>query len=118
MSRIKIDGVETEIQSIDLIDEVMKSNKAEQFVIRKIKDGINYSNGYSAVVSIRRKELTSTEQQYLDMGYKSLKSRNLVIRVAQGMYMLNPNALIVPNYTKAIEIWNEAVAKKKRIAED
>lgn len=104
MNRHKIFG-------IDLLDAGMDATKAGQWLIRKIKVGITYENDYSPVVKISRKELTKSEQNYLDKGYAELSAKDLVRRIKQGHYMINPNALIPPNYDEAIKIWDEAGKK-------
>ena len=96
------------IQSIDLLEEVMTMSKPAQMVIRLIKDQITYDRDYNPVVRISRKTLTKSEQNYLDKGLKELFAKDLVRRVKQGHYMINPSALIPPNYDKALVIWNNA----------
>jgi hypothetical protein len=93
------------IKSIDLLEEVMTVSKAAQFVIRLIKSGITHETDYNPAVKISRKTLTKSEQNYLDKGYKELVGKDLVRRVKQGHYMINPNALIPPEYDKAVIIW-------------
>ena len=93
------------IFGIDLLRELANSSKAAQWLILKIKDGIAYENNYNPVVKVSSKVLTSTEQQYLAKGYKELKEKNIVKRIKNGHYMINPNALIPPDYSSAIEIW-------------
>ena len=100
------------IQSIDLLEEVMTMSKAAQMVIRLIKDEITYERDYNPVVKISRKELTKSEQNYLDKGFKELQEKDLVRRVKQGHYMINPNARIPPNYDEALVIWNAAGESK------
>lgn len=100
------------IQSIDLLEEVMSMSKAAQMVIRMIKEQITYDRDYNPVVKISRKELTKSEQNYLDKGFKELKDKDLVRRVKQGHYMINPNELIPPNYDEALAIWNNAGAQE------
>lgn len=94
------------VYSIDLISEIIDSNKAEQYLIKAIKDGITYDNNYDPVVKVVG--VTSTEKQYLKNGYKSLFERNLVVRVKKSHYMINPNALVPLDYEGALEIWNKA----------
>lgn len=105
MNRHKIFG-------IDLLKELANSSKAGQWLLLKIKDGINYDNDYNPVVNIVSKELTSTEVQYLKRGYAELVAKDLVRRIKQGHYMINPNALIPPNYDEAIKVWDEAGKKE------
>jgi hypothetical protein len=100
------------VKSIDLLDIVIEISKAGQWLLLKIKDGINYDNDYNPVVNIVSKELTSTEVQYLKRGYAELVVKDLVRRIKQGHYMINPNALIPPNYDEAIKVWDEASKKE------
>lgn len=92
------------IQSIDLLKELANSSKAGQYLILSIKDGIKFETNYNPVVKLVSN--TSTEKQYLLAGYKELHSRGLVKRIKQSHYMINPNALIPPDYDSAIDIWN------------
>lgn len=94
------------VKSIDLIDVVIASSKAGQFLIQKIKAGMNWDNSYHFVTKINSSSLTSTEKQYLAIGYKELEAIDIVRRVKRGHYMLNPNALISIQYDEAIALWN------------
>ena len=96
------------IQSIDLLEEVMAMSKPAQMVVRLIKDQITYDRDYNPVVKISRKTLTKSEQNYLDKGLKELFAKDLVRRIKQGHYMINPNALIPPNYEEALALWDSA----------
>ena len=95
-----------QVKSIDLIDVVIASSKAGQFLIQKIKAGMNWDNSYHFVTKINSSSLTSTEKQYLAIGYKELEAIDIVRRVKRGHYMLNPNALISIQYDEAIALWN------------
>ena len=95
-----------QVKSIDLIDVVIASSKAGQFLIQKIKAGMNWDNSYHFVTKINSSLLTSTEKQYLAIGYKELEAIDIVRRVKRGHYMLNPNALISIQYDEAIALWN------------
>lgn len=107
------------IKSINLIEEMFKSAKAGQWLINMIQQGINYENEYSPVVLIRKNELTPLQQKYLKEGYKELVCRDLVRRIKNGYYMINPNALIPPDYEKALAIWEEAEARNtKKVNKD
>lgn len=106
------------IQSIDLIDALIASSKAAQFVIQAIKNGITYANDYSPVVIINRKELTKTQQRYLVDGFKELSAKDLVRRISNGKYMINPNALVPLDYAEALQIWNSAAKRNGKIAEE
>lgn len=99
------------IQSIDLLTELANSTKAGQFLLLTIKNGITYGNDFNPVVRISKKLLTSTEQQYLIIGYKELLAKDLVRRVKNGYYMINPNALIPPDYASAIKVWESCAER-------
>jgi len=93
------------IQSIDLLDEVIASNKAEQYVIKIIKDSVTYDSP-DGVVTIPTHRMTDTEKRMFRRGYKTLYERDLVRRVKRGQYMLNPNALILNSYANCLDVWN------------
>lgn len=94
------------LKGIDLMDELVASTKAEQFLLIAIKNGIGYSNEYHYVVRLRPSEYTVYQQKLLLEGYQGLFKRNLVRRVKRGHYMINPNALIPMEYKEAVEFWN------------
>lgn len=96
------------IFAIDLLRELANASKAGQFLLLAIKDGITHANNYNPVVNIRKNELTKTQQQYLVVGYKELVEKDLVRRVKNGWYMINPNALVPLDYEEAMEIWENA----------
>lgn len=107
------------IYAIDLLEEVAKSTKAEQFLLLSIKDGICYGNDYNPVVKVVPE--TETQKQYIKLGYKSLVTRGLVLRIKKSHYMINPNALIPPDYEGALQIWEAAVKRqptKDRLKQD
>lgn len=92
--------------AIDLIDVVIASSKAGQFLIQKIKAGMSWDNNYHFVTKIESKYLSSYEQKLIVEGYRELEAIDIVRRVKRGHYMLNPNALISLQYDEAIELWN------------
>ena len=106
------------IVSDELIDAVCTVSKAGQFVILAIQEGITYENNYSPVVTINRKTLTATQQQYLVTGFKELSAKDLVRRISNGKYMINPNALVPLDYEEALQIWNSAAKRNGKIAEE
>ena len=97
------------IYGIDLLRELANSTKAEQFLLLAIKDGICYGNDYSPIVKVIPE--TETQRKYIQLGYKSLLARELVIRIKKSHYMINPNALIPIDYEGSLRIWEEAVNK-------
>lgn len=102
----------------ELIDAVCTVSKAGQFLILAIKDGITFENGYSPVVSNSKKDLTKTQQCYLVDGFKELSAKDLVRRISNGKYMINPNALVPLDYAEALQIWNSAAKRNGKTAEE
>ena len=92
------------IGSIDFLEELVDSTKAEQFLLLAIKNGMNYDNGYKPVVKVIG--ASKYEQNMIAEGYKSLYARNLVRRTKKAHYIINPNAFIPLNYEGALDIWN------------
>lgn len=96
------------LQSIDLLDEVIKSNKAEQYVIQLLKDLTTYDSP-DGVVVIPTHQMTETQKRSFRKGYKTLRERGLVRRVKRGEYMINPNALILNSYKQSMIEWNKYI---------
>ena len=92
------------IGSIDFLEELVDSTKAEQFLLLAIKNGMNYDNGYKPVVKVIG--ASKYEQNMIAEGYKSLYARNLVRRTKKAHYIINPNAFIPLNYEEALDTWN------------
>lgn len=97
------------IESIDLLTEQVTMSTAGRWLIALISRSINWQNDYNPVVKIVNKNLTPTEKDYLKDGFKELKEKDLVRRIKQGHYMINPNALIPLDYPEALKIWDSAV---------
>ena len=79
------------IQAIDLLEEVAKSTKAEQFLLLSIKDGICYGNDYNPVVNVTGE--TKYQQNMITEGYKSLAARGLVLRIKKARFLIVMNML-------------------------
>jgi hypothetical protein len=94
------------IQSIDLLDEVMDMTKAEQLVISTIKGIYEWDNQDNEAYVALSRILSKTNCVVFRKGYKLLKEKNLVRRTKQSHYMINPNAYIPLNYRKSLELWN------------
>jgi len=99
------------IQSIDLLDEIIKMTKGEQKVIILIKNLITYENRTGEVYVKFGKDEKATQKKFLE-NYKLLERKNLVRRVKQSHYMVNPNALIPLDYETALKEWNELKENK------
>ncbi|MFA7029619.1 MAG: hypothetical protein WC179_05050 [Candidatus Cloacimonadaceae bacterium] len=95
------------IQAIDLLDEFHKMSKAEQFIVLTIKDGVSYYN-QNGEVYIDMSKFSDTIQRTWRKGFKLLSDKNLVRRTKRSHYMVNPNALIPPDYDSAIELWEKS----------
>jgi hypothetical protein len=100
------------IESIDLIKEITKMTKAEQFLILAIKDGITYATDYNPVVKVSGS--TKHQKNQIIDGYRKLSEKNLVRRIKNGWYMINPNALIPTDYPSALKIWKDAEERNTR----
>lgn len=100
------------IESIDLLREIANMSKPAQFLVLAIKDGMSWVNGFSPVVRITQSELCATHQKYLKKGFKELKEKDLVRRIRRSHYMVNPNALIPPDYEEALKVWEDADPNK------
>ena len=94
------------IQSIDLLDVAMDSNKAEQLVIRTIKNKLDYLTVNGEVYISSSKEFTDTEARMFRKGFKGLKDKDLVRRTKLSHYMINPNALVPADYEAALKLWD------------
>lgn len=93
------------IQSIDLLDEIMAMTKAEQLVIKTIKDAYEWDNQNNEVFLQLSKILSKSNCTVFRKGYKLLKDKNLVRRTKTNHYMINPNAFIPQDYNKAQILW-------------
>jgi hypothetical protein len=93
------------IQSIDLVDEVMRMTKAEQLVISQIKKEYDWDNQDNEVYLQLSRILTKSECTVFRKGYSLLKAKNLARRTKTNHYMINPNAYIPLNYKKALDLW-------------
>lgn len=93
------------IKSIDLLREVVKLSKPAQNTILWLKDELAWDN-QTGEVKIEMKNLTNSQQQQFQKGYKELNSKNLMIRTRRSHYMMNPNALIPLDYEAGLKLWN------------
>lgn len=94
------------IESIDLLNEVMKMTKAEQLVITTIKNAYAWDNQDNEAFIPLSRVLSKSNCVVFRKGYKILKDKNLVRRTKQGHYMINPNAYIPMDYQKGLELWD------------
>lgn len=93
------------IKSIDLLREVVKLSKPAQNTILWLNDELAWDN-QTGEVKIEMKNLTNSQQQQFQKGYKELNSKNLMIRTRRSHYMMNPNALIPLDYEAGLKLWN------------
>jgi hypothetical protein len=93
------------IQSIDLLEEIVTLSKPAIIVLNRIKNAIRYDN-QTGEVKLPMSELTSSEQRQFEAGYKELSTRNLAKRTKRSHYMINPHALIPLDYDAALELWD------------
>jgi hypothetical protein len=100
------------IKAVDLLDEIMKMTKAEQYVIRVIKEEITYYNTTGEVAVATSALPSDTCRTTFKNGFKLLCQKDLVRRTKRGHYMINPNALIPIEYDEALTIWNKNESKE------
>jgi len=99
------------IQSIDIIDILMDCSRAGQQVFRWIKKGIAwdpYEKRMNYISIIRRKDLTKAQEKMFDRGISELLKLDLVRRLKPSHYIINPNALIPPDYVLWLKVWKKA----------
>lgn len=94
------------IKSICLIDAMADSSSAGRELIRTITKLMVFDPKEEGVrFIIKLKPGFDIPPQILKRAYKELHAIDLVRRVKQSHYMLNPNAMIT-NYEKQMEVWD------------
>lgn len=99
------------IDSIDFIDELVNSSRAELFVIREIRRALVWANPDGEVRILMRDYSVSDWKQF-KRGYKLLAARELVIRTKRSHYMINPKALIPFDYKQGADLWQSVITDK------
>ncbi len=97
-------------ESIDLIQEVMDMTSNEQFCFMAVKKGIYYcpyEEYYIHEINVNTRLMSKTDRNKFSAGFVKLKAKGLMARVATGVYMINPNALIPGRYAKYKKLWDE-----------
>ena len=99
------DGVKTrEFQSYPYEQTLIQLNANEARLFGLILTNYDRNTGYSIVDLSNR---TSAEKVELSKGYKGLKKRELVKRVRQKTYLINPCAKIHFTFFEQLyEVWN------------
>jgi len=95
------------IESIDMVNEIMLMTKAEHLVIKTIKSAIDKqwdSTTWEMYLPLA-KLLSKSKYGVFFKGFKLLKDKNLVVRTKQGHYLINPRAFIPPDYQAAMKLW-------------
>lgn len=93
------------IKSIDLMKEMSLMSKPALYALLVIRDNLHWDNR-TGVVPVNLSDKSLALKQKFKKGFKELKEKNLAINVRRGYYMINPNALIPLDYTKALAVWN------------
>ena len=83
------------------ISTLLAFNKGEQWFYGLIHDQLDYTNNIAHILSSSR---SKSELPKMSNAYTSLKAKGLVKRVRKEVYIVNPDALISPNYYEAIKI--------------
>lgn len=103
------------IKSIDLLDVLMDCSRPAQSVFRKLKQQLvwdPYEGEIRYIAVMRRKDMIKSEEKQFDRGVKELIDLDIVRRLKPSHYMINPNALIPPNYEKWCKVWDKAGGKE------
>ena len=87
-----------------LIAVLLAFNKGEQWFYGLIHSNLDYTNNTAHIPS---SSLSKSDLPKMSIAYKSLKAKGLVKRIRKELYIVNPDALIHPNFYDAIKLkWN------------
>ena len=84
-----------------LISTLLTFSKGEQWFYGLIHKELDYTNNIAQILS---SSLSKSDLPKMSKAYNSLKAKGLVKRVKKELYIVNPDALIHPNYYEAIKI--------------
>lgn len=101
------------IQSINLIQEIVKCSKPAQKVLAWVQEGMvwnSYDESISFIVKVCPE--SKEDKRTLIEGFKELAEKDLVRRVKRSHYMINPNALVT-DYHKQMLLWDTLDNKSK-----
>ncbi len=105
--------------TMNFTKELLAMDRKEAFLFNILMDNRvapDESRPYirSNYTSVDVSKLTKSEKKRVYEGYKTLSEKGLIIRVANGKYLINPN-LVVTNdnlYVKELADWNELKLKE------
>ena len=97
-------GMETRhFKSYPYEEALMQFTANEDKMYRLILKNYDYTTGYSVVDTAT---FSPSEKNKLSLGYKALKQRDLVKRVKQKTYLINPTAKIHLNlFDELLAVW-------------
>jgi len=90
---------------MEALDLIARFNSAEALAFIALKDKRQWDDNS---VLFSTAELSPTDKVVFSRGYKSLASKDLVVRIKKGVvseYLFNPNFIIPAEYSKTLERW-------------
>lgn len=91
------------LEGYPLLDVMADMSKAEAWFFKLVRRNMNINTN---IAHIQNNLLSKSDQQKKKLAYKSLKSKDLVRRVQREMYMVNPDAMILPAaYEENKKVW-------------
>ena len=108
--------------SMDYTKELLNMSAPERFMFgllmdNRIASDKNKPHIKSNFTYIDNHNLTGTEKKYLNIAYKKLREKNIIVRTRRQNYIINPRMVISNDYWETDEfLYTEAVEKltKKR----
>ena len=83
--------------SMNLVQEMSMLSKPASWLFAELEKNLDYSGITARIVSSK---LNESEIKRLRRGYKELRGKDLVRRVKQNTYMINPTLIIPPHYNE------------------
>ncbi len=102
------------LKSIDLLQEVANMNSDEKFCFFEIKNKITFSpldDKYIYQIKIKTSSMSNGKKNMFSRGYKLLNKKDIVRRIKQGVYMINPLALIPNNFDLEWDLYSAGSVK-------
>lgn len=105
MMKGRIEAVPYTKVGIWLLDVMADMSKAEAWFFKLVRRNMNINTN---TAHIQNNLLSKSDQQKKKLAYKSLKSKDLVRRVQREIYMVNPDAIMLPAaYEENKKVWDK-----------
>jgi len=108
------------VKNMDYTKELLAMTPQEAFVFNILMDNRDTPDPMKPYIRsnyshIDNSILTKSEKKKVYEGYKRLRNKNLVVRLARGKYLINPRLIITHDslYTTELAAYIEAVNKLK-----